>query len=119
MKNGPPAFFKAVYFPNYYYKPISMKTLTSPQINPLNAAYHVSCAGALNVCLAGSFNHWAHDLLAMTRQEDGVWKIEIPMLPSGKYQYKFFVDDKVWMEDFENPYREPDGLTGFNSILTI
>jgi hypothetical protein len=40
-------------------------------------------------------------------------------LPSGKYYYKFFIDDKMWMEDIENPLREPDGVTGWNSVLTI
>lgn len=106
-----------------------MKTLTSPQINPNkktiefflqdDGATHVSVAGASQVCLAGSFNNWAHDILAMTREEDGIWKIEIPMLPKGKYHYKFFIDDKVWLEDIENPFREPDGTIGFNSIFTI
>ncbi|MEJ7768364.1 MAG: glycogen-binding domain-containing protein [Chitinophagaceae bacterium] len=106
-----------------------MKTLSSPHINTAkktiefslqdDGATHVSVAGASQVCLAGSFNNWAHDTLAMTHEDDGIWKIEIPMLPRGKYHYKFFVDDKVWMEDIENPYREPDGSTGFYSILTI
>lgn len=105
-----------------------MKTLTSPQINAKKKTIefflqddgppHVSVAGASQVCLAGDFNNWAHDILSMTRQ-DGIWKIEIPMLPKGKYHYKFFIDDKVWLEDIENPFREPDGLTGFNSIFTI
>jgi 1,4-alpha-glucan branching enzyme len=106
-----------------------MKTLTSPQINDKketiefffqdNAAPHVSITGASQVCLAGSFNNWAHEGLNMTHQDDGCWKIEIPMLPKGKYQYKFYIDDKVWMEDTENPFREPDGRIGFNSILTV
>ena len=106
-----------------------MKTLTSPQINASketiefflqdDGAHHVSVAGASQVCLAGSFNHWAHDILSMTHQEDGIWKIEIPMLPKGRYHYKFFIDDKVWLEDIQNPFREPDGMIGFNSIFTI
>jgi hypothetical protein len=41
------------------------------------------------------------------------------MLPAGRYYYKFFVDEKTWTEDYENPYREPDGFRGFNSILII
>lgn len=80
---------------------------------------YISFAGASQVSLAGSFNNWAQDVLLLKPDEEGVWKIEIPMLPEGKYKYKFFVDDKMWMEDIDNPNREPDGWTGFNSILTI
>lgn len=106
-----------------------MKALTSPQINsaantigfflPKECASHVSFVGASQVSLSGNFNNWAHDVLLMHEDEDGIWKIEIPMLPEGKYHYKFFVDDKIWMEDVDNPNREPDGKTGFNSIFTI
>jgi 1,4-alpha-glucan branching enzyme len=98
-----------------------MKLHESPYINPQTKtieffAYN-NCAS--QVYLTGSFNNWAHDALQMHPDKDGTWKIEIPMLPQGKYAYKFFVDDKMWMEDTDNPYREPDGRTGFNSILTI
>jgi hypothetical protein len=41
------------------------------------------------------------------------------MLPEGRYQYKFFIDDRMAMEDIENPNREPDGVTGWNSVLTV
>ena len=41
------------------------------------------------------------------------------MLPAGKYQYKFLLDGQKWMEDIENPLREPDGVAGWNSVLTV
>jgi len=53
------------------------------------------------------------------RVTGGGWKISIPMLPNGKYYYRFLIDDKMWMEDIENPLREPDGVTGWNSVLTV
>ena len=52
-------------------------------------------------------------------KDGGCWRITIPMLPHGKYFYKFFIDDKMWIEDIENPLREPDGVTGWNSVLTV
>lgn len=98
-----------------------MQSPTSPQINSskrtIEFFVHNDCAS--HVSLSGSFNNWAKDVLQLQPEKDGLWKIEIPMLPKGKYSYKFFVDDKMWMEDIDNPYREPDGLTGFNSILNI
>ena len=78
--------------------------------------YYNDCAE--EVALAGSFNSWSSDLL-LQPGSNGIWKAELPMLPSGKYQYKFVIDRKTWVEDFSNPYREPDGVNGFNSILFV
>ena len=75
------------------------------------------CAG--QVALAGSFNNWAPDVLLLQPVQNGIWKISIPMLPAGRYQYKFFIDETTWLEDAGNPYREPDGFNGLNSILTV
>lgn len=98
-----------------------MKTHESPHISKkrksIEFIIHNNCASQISV--AGSFNHWAHDMLLMKPHKNGTWTIEIPLLPAGKYQYKFFIDDRMWMEDVDNPYREPDGVMGFNSVLTI
>lgn len=98
-----------------------LRPTSSPQINSsqktISFFIHHDCASQIS--LAGSFNNWAQDILLMEAEKNGLWKIEIPMLPAGRYQYKFFVDDKTWMEDVYNPYREPDGFSGFNSILVI
>ena len=98
-----------------------MKSILSPYINTkkktIEFYIHNDCAQQIS--LAGSFNHWAHNDLLMKPWKDGLWKIEIPILPKGRYHYKFFLDDKMWMEDIENPLREPDGVTGWNSVLTV
>ena len=104
-----------------------MKTLMLPDVqqSPLintkkkTIEFYLQNEFASQVALAGSFNNWAQDVLLMKPLKEGLWKIEIPMLPKGKYHYKFLIDDKVWVEDVDNPYREPDGITGFNSILTV
>ena len=74
---------------------------------------------ATQISLAGSFNKWAEDVLLMEPAPGGSWGIEIPMLAPGDYQYKFLIDGKNWIEDFTNPYREPDGFAGFNSVLKV
>ena len=98
-----------------------MKPVSSPNINSkkktIGFYIHNDCAQTIS--LAGSFNHWAKDVLLMEPGKNGIWKIEIPMPAPGRYQYKFFLDDKMWMEDVDNPYREPDGFSGFNSVLLI
>jgi serine protease AprX len=98
-----------------------MKENSSPFIdrskNSIEFYMQSDCASQIS--LAGSFNHWAQDVLLLEPGRNGLWKIEIPMLPAGKYSYKFFIDDKMWVEDVDNPYREPDGFAGFNSLLLI
>ena len=98
-----------------------MKPHSSPYVNQKKNSieFFMQSDCASHISLAGSFNHWAQDVLLLVPGKNGLWKIEIPMLPAGKYKYKFFVDDKMWMEDVDNPYREPDGFSGFNSLLII
>ncbi|MEO6719278.1 MAG: S8 family serine peptidase [Ferruginibacter sp.] len=100
---------------------IIMKQQDSPFINHSNKTIefyiHNSCAA--KVSLAGTFNHWAQDVLLMEAGRDGLWKIEIPILEKGRYHYKFFIDDKRWVEDVENSLREHDGFNGWNSVLEI
>ena len=98
-----------------------MKTPTSPHIDSSHKTIefymHNDCAS--QICLAGRFNHWAQNVLPLEHGTDGLWKIVIPLLPAGKYHYKFFIDDRMWTEDIDNPNREPDGRNGFNSILIV
>jgi 1,4-alpha-glucan branching enzyme len=98
-----------------------MTTHPSPYINRRKKTiqFHINNSCARQITLAGSFNHWATKQLELKQDKSGNWTIEIPMLPEGKYHYKFFIDDKMAMEDIENQYREPDGVAGWNSVLNV
>jgi serine protease AprX len=106
-------------------KSLSGQIQVQPENSPLvnnkqrTIGFYIQHGYASQISLAGSFNHWANDELLLEPCKNGIWKIEIPLLPPGRYEYKFFVDDLSWVEDINNPYREPDGFTGFNSILII
>ena len=56
----------------------------------------------LELFLARTFNHWAQDELLIEPANNGLWKIEIPMLTGGKYYYKFLIDKHHWIEDIDN-----------------
>lgn len=98
-----------------------MKLHQSPYVNKrkktIEFYIYNSCADHISV--AGSFNHWAKDEFQLKPHKGGRWSIEIPMLPHGRYYYKFFIDDRMAMEDIENQLREPDGIAGWNSVLTV
>ena len=52
---------------------------------------------AQSVFLAGSFNQWNPSSHPLKRDEDGVWKITLPLTP-GRYEYRFMTDGK-WEND--------------------
>jgi serine protease AprX len=106
-------------------KVLQKKTINKPYTSPFTndqkktIEFYIENICAEEISLSGSFNHWAQDVLLMEPANNGLWKIEIPMLPPGKYHYKFLIDKHRWMEDIDNPFREPDGFNGFNSVLII
>jgi glycosidase len=68
------------------------------------------------VYLFGSFNSWTRSELEM-KYDNGTYRTTI-MLEPGRYQYKFFADGKELI-DPKNPEQIPNGMGGFNSVLTI
>jgi serine protease AprX len=106
-------------------KCLNKSTMAQPEKTPIinrnqqTISFTMQHDCASRVSLAGSFNHWDQDILLLEPVRNGEWKIDIPMLPAGRYSYKFLVDEDTWVEDITNPYREPDGFSGFNSILII
>ena len=66
--------------------------------------------GATNIYVAGEFNGWGTQSLPMKRDEDGIWRSKVKLLP-GRYEYKLPVDN-AWVEDF------PDSESVFNPFST-
>ena len=69
-----------------------------------------------NVFLFGSFNSWDRSSLEM-KNNQGSYEIEIPLEP-GRYQYKFFADGNELL-DPDNFEKIPNGMGGYNSVLTV
>ncbi len=71
------------------------------------------------VALAGEFNRWQADKARLHfDRHSGKWKISIP-LDAGKWEYKFVINDTLWMPDPANPHRISDGWNGYNSLRVI
>jgi hypothetical protein len=68
---------------------------------------------ANKVMLAGSFNNWKPDQLAMQKTDSG-WIYHVKLAP-GKYWYKFVADGQ-WMVDRDNHSSENDGEGNVNSV---
>ena len=73
---------------------------------------------AQSVALAGDFNGW-REPFALRRNPEGLWMTEIKTPNAGRYQYKFIVNEKRWIEDPSNGMKTPDHHGGLNSVLVI
>lgn len=72
---------------------------------------------AKRVQIAGDFTNWKS--LDMKDEGNGLWsyQLNLPIANADKRAYKFLYDEKVWEEDRHNPYAEPDGMGGLNSLI--
>ncbi|HEY4148059.1 MAG TPA: glycogen-binding domain-containing protein, partial [Chitinophagaceae bacterium] len=73
-------------------------------------------AGAHKVFLAGDFDDWSNNSLAMKKEGDE-WVYSVH-LSAGKHLYKFIVDD-IWVIDPSNPLWEQNEQNTGNSIVWI
>ena len=80
------------------------------EIHRENMEFSFFSPGTTNVNVAGEFNGWDTQSLPMKRDEDGIWRSKIKLLP-GRYEYKLFADN-AWVEDL------PDSETIFNIFGT-
>jgi hypothetical protein len=72
---------------------------------------------ARRVSLAGDFNGWRADDIALTRGPDGMWTATVP-LDSGSWSYSFVVDGKWVTDPTADAWRE-DGFGGRNAVVRI
>jgi len=68
------------------------------------------------VQIKGQMNEW-NASAGYLFEKDGKWVIDFHLFP-GRYQYKLIVDGRE-MSDPSNPDSVPNGLGGFNSLLTL
>jgi anti-sigma factor RsiW len=73
---------------------------------------------ANKVSVAGDFNKWRVDSDVMSRQEGGVWTIDIRVKP-GVYTYMFVVDGKAWVTDPDAETYQDDGFGNKNAVMRI
>ena len=73
---------------------------------------------ARKVTVSGDFNKWQVDADVMSRQDGGVWTIDIPLKP-GVYSYMFVVDGKAWVTDPDAETYQDDGYGNKNAVMRV
>ncbi len=69
------------------------------------------------VILMGDFNNWDVGSHPMEKDENGIWKVSMMILP-GKYEYRLLVDGQ-WRLDSGNNQTVPNCFGTENNVLTI
>lgn len=72
---------------------------------------------ARQVWLAGEMTGWDAAKRAMTRGEDGTWRLRLDLAP-GQWLYKFVVDGR-WVHDPATPDHDADGQGGQHSFVFV
>jgi serine protease AprX len=72
---------------------------------------------AESVSVAGDFNGWSYS--ALQRNDSGLWTTEIVVPRAGRFEYKFIINGRRWIEDPSNGLKAPDNYGGLNSVLVI
>jgi chromosome partitioning protein len=74
---------------------------------------------ARDVYVLGDFNNWkAGEESRLLPDGFGGWRKFVPLLPGVSYQYKYCVDG-AWVDDQNNPCREPSPYGGYNSVIAL
>jgi len=76
-------------------------------------------AGATTVAVAGDFNDWSVESHRMRQREDGSFAITLTLEPGRAYQYRYWVDDERWENDWSADAYEPNEYGGDNSLLDL
>jgi len=82
-----------------------------------NAEFAFYSSEAANVYVAGEFNGWNTESLPMKKDEDGVWRSKVKLLP-GRYEYKLFADN-AWIENLPGAESIPNPFGTQNFIILV
>lgn len=72
---------------------------------------------AKKVVLSGTFNRWDETGFIMESTDEG-WEVTLQLKPD-IYQYKFVIDNDIWIEDPQNPSKVENEFGGYNSIIDV
>lgn len=89
-----------------------------PRVSDGHVLFGYHDDNAQSVALAGDFDEWTKPF-ALRRNSEGLWTTEIKTPKAGRYQYKFIVDERRWIEDPSNGMKAVDNHGGLNSVLVI
>ena len=83
----------------------------------MSTSFTIYAPEAQSVYVTGSLNDWSLDDSCRLTNQDGSWRISLPLKP-GVYKYQFIVDGK-WQEDPQSSLKERNSFGDINSLIEV
>jgi 1,4-alpha-glucan branching enzyme len=77
----------------------------------------ISSANVVN--LAGDFNNWNIESIAMKKAKNGEFSASIELEKGREYQFKYVIDGKAWLNDAEADKFVPNAFHSENSVVVV
>ena len=75
---------------------------------------------AANVNIVGEFNNWSTKETPMKKQKDGSFSFTLDLKTGCEYQFRYLIDDQVWMNDPSADRYAPSGyIDSENSVIIL
>ena len=75
---------------------------------------------ASNVNIVGEFNNWSTKQTPMKKQKDGSFSLMLELKTGCEYQFRYLMDDQIWMNDPAADKYVPSGYSDSeNSVIVL
>jgi 1,4-alpha-glucan branching enzyme len=98
-------------------KEIVKSKTKSKEISTAKIQFLFHAPEAQNVSLGGNFNNWDTQADPMKKDKKGIWKVTVNLI-SGRYEYRFFVDEK-WENDPSCTECVPNDFGSMNCVRIV
>lgn len=75
--------------------------------------------GAENVNIVGEFNNWSTKQTPMKKLKDGSFTLTLDLESKRQYQFRYLIDDQLWVNDPAADKYVPSGYAGSDNAVVI
>ncbi len=96
-----------------------LKKTTLASGKKVKITFELPANGAESVSVVGDFNGWDKDAIPLKkRKKDGVWSASINLPIGQAYQFRYWIDDTRWENDWAADDYVPNGFGTDNSVVS-
>lgn len=74
---------------------------------------------ATEVAVVGEFNDWNPRTHRLAQDHDGAWRLSLELQRGRRYEFRYLVDGREWVNDWAADDYVPNRSGGFNSVLSL
>jgi len=80
--------------------------------------FSVEADNAKSVKILGLNNDWNNPVV-MSKKKTGEFSIEVSLPKNSAHQFKYLVDENIWINEPQPDSFSPDAFGGTNSVITL